>query len=75
MRRLTASEARITIKVLACSFISCTAVNCEAPAMTSTEKPNTSNRLIPASLPATPNNRPNGTITSTQGRPWRTPRQ
>jgi len=72
---LTANEVSKTMITGALSVISCTAVNCEAPPITRIEKPMTSARLNPASVPATPNSRPNGMMTSKNGRLCRTPRQ
>jgi hypothetical protein len=47
MRRFTASAEATTISVGASSDISCSAANCEAPAMTPTEKPITCAKVQP----------------------------
>ena len=73
MRRLTAMAVMITISAGVCSLISCTAVNCDAPASTSTENPMTCGRCSPASEATTPNNRPKGASTSRNGRDWINP--
>jgi hypothetical protein len=63
MRRFTASAEATTISVGASSDISCSAANCEAPAMTPMEKPITCARFSPASVPTTPKRIAKGTTT------------
>mgnify|MGYP000483460707 CR=1 FL=1 len=66
---------RAAIAVGACSCISCSAVNCAAPAMTTTEKASVSNTFNPASVARMPNSDAKGMITRTKGaasaRPFR----
>ena len=57
----------MTTMVGASSTISCTAVNCAAPAMTRVENPITCARFNPASVPTTPKSIPKGTTTSKNG--------
>ena len=63
------------ITVGACSCISCTAVNCAAPAMITTENPMTWARFSPASVPTTPKSIPKGATTNRKGRAARIPRR
>lgn len=67
MRRFTASAVASTIATGAASAICWSAVNCAAPAITSTESPMTSASASPASLAITPKSTANGTITSRKG--------
>ncbi len=64
---LTAKAEIRTITVGVFSCISCRAVNCAAPAMTTMEKAIVSNTLSPASVASTPNRVANGIITRMNG--------
>ena len=74
-RRLTASEVAMTMSSGACSESSCSAVNCEAPAITRMLIAMISASGQPASAASTPKSMPKGTITSRNGSASRTPSQ
>ena len=75
MRKLTASAEASATKIGALSTSSCRAVNCAAPAITTTEKLSASTTLSPASVATTPNSRANGVTTRKNGAPSRKPCQ